>query len=264
MFTHLFAVTEDKIIWEYDLTISHQAPVDPATKITEISFVSDSGKSLFLKCSFWNNSNLETDQWIRMRNRLCAPLRDRMHEIRLTGSRTLWPLTKWFFERQMERINQRATAQMDWTNYGRDGWVIDHVLPMSCFDFNSPGHLLLCQSLANLRPAWDIHNWARRNTVTIRDITRYVNSASRCAAVSQAKNRGCPASRAIHEQNRSANLCGYSIFIWLVTTRALPEISLRAPYDACARHVSPEANRKRSRKILSLLKRLAEIRDKRG
>jgi len=52
---------------------------------------------------------------------------------------------------------------------------IDHLLPMSCFDLNSRAQLKLCQSLANLRPAWDIHNWARRNTVTIRDITRYVN-----------------------------------------------------------------------------------------
>jgi hypothetical protein len=175
MFTHLVAVTEDKIAWEFDLAISHRSPVDPATKITEIRFVSDSGNSLFLNCSFWNNSNLEPDQWIRMRNRLCAPLQSRMHEIRIMGSLTQWPLTKWFFERQMERINQRCRAQMNWTNYGRGGWAIDHLLPMSCFDLNSRAQLKLCQSLANLRPAWDIHNWARRNTVTIRDITRYVN-----------------------------------------------------------------------------------------
>jgi len=64
---------------------------------------------------------------------------------------------------------------MDWWNYGRGGWVIDHLLPMSWFDLEEPAHLKLCQRLANLRPEWDIHNWSRRNVVTIRDITRFAN-----------------------------------------------------------------------------------------
>ena len=131
MFTHLIAATEDGMAWEYDLTINHRSPVDPETKITKIRFVSDSGKSLFLSCSFLNNTNLEAGQWIRMRNRLCASLRSRMYEIRIMGSRTGWPLTKWFFEQQMERINQRCRAQMNWANYGQGGWVIDHLLPVS-------------------------------------------------------------------------------------------------------------------------------------
>jgi hypothetical protein len=98
-----------------------------------------------------------------------------MHEIRDMDALTQWPLTKWFFERQMEKMNQRCRAQMGWPNYGRDGCHIDHLLPMSWFDLNSRAHRKLCQSVSNLRPEWDINNFARRNTVTIGDITGYVN-----------------------------------------------------------------------------------------
>jgi hypothetical protein len=118
---------------------------------------------------------VEPDKWIRMGNQLCTKLRSRIEDIQLKGSRTQWQLTKWFFERMMHIRNRRCVAQMDWWNYGRGGWVIDHLLPMSWFDLEEPAHLKLCQRLANLRPEWDIHNWSRRNVVTIRDITRFAN-----------------------------------------------------------------------------------------
>jgi hypothetical protein len=49
MFTRLIATTEDKMACEYDLTISPWSRVDPETKVSNIRFVSDSGKSLVLE-----------------------------------------------------------------------------------------------------------------------------------------------------------------------------------------------------------------------
>jgi hypothetical protein len=175
MYTRLIATTEDKTAWEYDLAISHRSPVDPKTRVSKIRFFDDSGKSLELEGWRRNMTFVEPDQWIGMRNRLCAILRRRIKDIQTNGSWTRWQLTKWFFERQMQRMNRRCIAQMAWPNYGRDGWVIDHLLPMSWFDLDDPAHRKLCQRLSNLRPERDIHNWSRRNVVTIRDVTRFVN-----------------------------------------------------------------------------------------
>ena len=87
---------------------------------------------------------------------MCYYLRRRIYEIRIEGSLTEWPRTKWFFEREMEWMKQRCRAQMSWDNYGRDGWHIDHLIPMSWFDLRKLAHRKLCQRLANLRPAWGL------------------------------------------------------------------------------------------------------------
>jgi hypothetical protein len=112
---------------EYDLGKSHRNPVDPETEVIEILFIYESGDGLSLRNSFWNNTGLATAEWILLRNRMCYYLRRRMYEIRIEGSLTKWPRTKWFFEREMEWMNQRCRAQMSWDNYGRDGWHIDHL-----------------------------------------------------------------------------------------------------------------------------------------
>jgi hypothetical protein len=175
MFTNLIAFTEEAGAWDYDLTITHQSPVDPRTLVSAIQFVRDKGEPIVLHCNFWNSTDASPIEWIKLRNRLCAYLQHRMYEIRTMDSLTRWPVTKWHFERHMRLVNKRCRAQMNWTNYGKEGWHIHHLLPMACFDLRKRSHRLLCQSLANLRPVWAHLNYAQRNIVTIGDVTRYVN-----------------------------------------------------------------------------------------
>lgn len=41
---------------------------------------------------------------------------------------------------------------MSWSNYGRSGWVVDHVVPISAFPINAaPAEV---NALANLQPLW--------------------------------------------------------------------------------------------------------------
>jgi 5-methylcytosine-specific restriction endonuclease McrA len=45
---------------------------------------------------------------------------------------------------------------MSWDNYGRDGWSIDHIIPISRFDFDSESDVGFkeCWALSNLMPRW--------------------------------------------------------------------------------------------------------------
>ena len=43
-------------------------------------------------------------------------------------------------------------------NYGADGWVIDHIMPVSRFDHNDPEQVATCWHYTNMQPLWDRDN----------------------------------------------------------------------------------------------------------
>lgn len=52
---------------------------------------------------------------------------------------------------------------MSWNNYGRGGWELDHIKPLSLFDLSNPEQLKLACHYSNLAPAWVSHNRAKSN-----------------------------------------------------------------------------------------------------
>lgn len=62
-------------------------------------------------------------------------------------------------------MEKKWTEGMTWDNYGRDGWVIDHIIPISAFNFSSPEHIDFkkCWALSNLQPMWADENRCKSN-----------------------------------------------------------------------------------------------------
>ena len=60
----------------------------------------------------------------------------------------------------MAHSEGKFTEGMSWDNYGRGGWVIDHIVAIrwwnitsnTCQDFKD------CWALKNLQPLWDVRN----------------------------------------------------------------------------------------------------------
>jgi hypothetical protein len=48
--------------------------------------------------------------------------------------------------------------KMNWGNYGKKGWHIDHIKPISSFNLNNIEECIECWSLKNLQPLWWIDN----------------------------------------------------------------------------------------------------------
>jgi len=55
-------------------------------------------------------------------------------------------------------LEKQFTKGMSWDNYGE--WEIDHKIPISAFNFDSPEHLDFkrCWALSNLQPMWGTEN----------------------------------------------------------------------------------------------------------
>jgi hypothetical protein len=56
-----------------------------------------------------------------------------------------------------DHLESKFTKGMTWENYGKDGWEIDHIIPIVCFDINgdhTSKAFKACWSLSNLQPLW--------------------------------------------------------------------------------------------------------------
>ena len=66
-------------------------------------------------------------------------------------------------EQLMEHLEARFLPGMTWGNYGVRGWHVDHIRPLSSFEFETvedPGFKEAWR-LENLQPLWAVENWSK-------------------------------------------------------------------------------------------------------
>jgi hypothetical protein len=60
-------------------------------------------------------------------------------------------------------IESKFRDGMTWENHGRKGWHIDHVRPVSSFDFNHESQQRECFHYTNMQPLWAEENHIKSN-----------------------------------------------------------------------------------------------------
>lgn len=60
-------------------------------------------------------------------------------------------------------LEERFSAGMSWDNYGRYGWHIDHIKPLSSFDLTDTAQIDLACHYTNLQPLWASDNLKKSN-----------------------------------------------------------------------------------------------------
>ena len=68
-------------------------------------------------------------------------------------------------KRHLEKLFQ---PEMTWNNYGKNGWQVDHKIPISVFNFTKPDHVDFkrCWALSNLQPMWAKENNKKNAKIT--------------------------------------------------------------------------------------------------
>jgi hypothetical protein len=81
------------------------------------------------------------------------------------GKRRTFAVLGYSVEDLMTHLEEQFSPGMSWENYGRYGWHVDHVIPISAFNFESPDDIDFKRAwaLSNLRPLWAEDNHIKSN-----------------------------------------------------------------------------------------------------
>jgi hypothetical protein len=60
-----------------------------------------------------------------------------------------------------QHLEKQFTKGMTWNNYGRKGWVIDHIRPCASFNMSKLSEQKKCFHYINLQPLWAIDNLSK-------------------------------------------------------------------------------------------------------
>ena len=61
----------------------------------------------------------------------------------------------------VKHLESKFSPEMNWGNYGRNGWHIDHIKPLVLFDLNNTEEVKKAFALDNLQPLWGSENCSK-------------------------------------------------------------------------------------------------------
>lgn len=105
-----------------------------------------------------------TNPTLRLRCNLSAYMSDCLRHGK--GGRSWEKLVNFTLKELMAHLEKQFQSGMTWSNYGE--WHIDHIIPVSVFNYTSPEHIDFkrCWSLSNLQPLWAKDNFDKKAKIT--------------------------------------------------------------------------------------------------
>jgi len=124
-------------------------------------------KQIYKKTQEWKNKNytiLKEKRQEKYKNdieyRLTLILRSRLRHAmdgKLKQEKTKELLGCSVLDLRLHLENQFMDG-MNWNNYGKNGWHIDHIKPCASFDLTDPKQQKICFHYTNLQPLWATDN----------------------------------------------------------------------------------------------------------
>lgn len=84
------------------------------------------------------------------------------------GTRRTFDLLGYSIDDLRSHLERLFLPGMDWSNYGKFGWHVDHKIPLAAFNYTSPDHIdfKIAWALDNLQPLWAVDNWAKHAKIS--------------------------------------------------------------------------------------------------
>lgn len=101
-----------------------------------------------------------------LKGHLSSTISKRMNESLRKGMKAgrHWEnLVSFTIDQLRDHLEKQFVEGMNWKNYGREGWHIDHRVPVAAFNFSTPddSDFQRCWALENLQPLWAKENMSK-------------------------------------------------------------------------------------------------------
>ena len=97
--------------------------------------------------------------------RITNSLRRSLHYFVHTKGMSVFELVGCNPQELRTHLESQFLPGMNWSNYGRNGWHIDHKIPASKFILTNPEHQKRCYHYTNLQPLWAADNLRKSNKI---------------------------------------------------------------------------------------------------
>ncbi len=98
----------------------------------------------------WRKNKRKTDVNFKLQTYVSNYIRDCLKSKK--GGRSYKNFVSYSIDDLINHLESRFTKGMTWENHGE--WHIDHIIPVSNFDFTDEKNIIICWSLENLQPLW--------------------------------------------------------------------------------------------------------------
>ena len=102
------------------------------------------------------NQRIKTDINFRLRQNLCKRIQRAVAKDERTQH--TMDLLGCSIDEFKQYLESKFAEGMNWSNYGKNGWVIDHIIPCASFDLTDIEQQKKCFNYKNLQPLWNADN----------------------------------------------------------------------------------------------------------
>lgn len=112
------------------------------------------------------NQRRRTFSGVRLRANMSAAIYSSLKNGK--ANRSWLKLVDYTIPQLKKHLEKQFTEGMAWNNYGKDGWELDHIIPITVFNFTTPEHrdFKRCWALKNLQPLWSKTNRTKSAKLT--------------------------------------------------------------------------------------------------
>ena len=114
-------------------------------------------EEIYRKIRYYNRTNSQRKLYRNLSRRIHHLMTDQ----NVAKSATSIVLTGISMNGLKNYIEKQFKPGMTWTNYGRNGWHIDHIKPCASFDLSNPKQQKQCFRYTNLQPLWAFDNLSK-------------------------------------------------------------------------------------------------------
>ena len=116
-------------------------------------------QSVLKRSALYRKSKIKTDLQYKLRHILRSRFYSALRGKYKAGSAIT--LLGCSIEEFVVYLSLKFQPGMNWNNYGRDGWHIDHIKPLKLFDLTNVDHLKKALHYTNLQPLWKAQNLSK-------------------------------------------------------------------------------------------------------